>query len=57
MSPLEKFSKWVQLKVYQVEVTYSVYIFTPAEKFVFCESLSPFPPYPSAPSLIANEPR
>jgi len=38
MSPLEKFSKWVQLKVYQVEVTYSVYIFTPAEKFVFCTS-------------------
>ena len=37
MSPLERFSKWVQLKVYQVEVTYSVYIFTPAEKFVFCE--------------------
>ncbi|EFW99883.1 hypothetical protein CMQ_201 [Grosmannia clavigera kw1407] len=35
MTPLERFSKWVQLKIYQTEVTYSVYIFTPAEKFVF----------------------
>lgn len=36
MTPLERFSKWIQLKIYQTEVTYSVYIFTPAEKFVFC---------------------
>ncbi|ERS95724.1 hypothetical protein HMPREF1624_07799 [Sporothrix schenckii ATCC 58251] len=33
MSPLERFSKWVQLKIYQFEVTYSVYMLTPTEKF------------------------
>ncbi|KAK3326294.1 hypothetical protein B0H66DRAFT_550575 [Apodospora peruviana] len=32
---LEKFSKWLQLKIYQLEVTLSVYMFTPNEKFVF----------------------
>ena len=36
MSPLEKFSKWLKLKIYRLEVTFSVYMFTPAEKFVFC---------------------
>lgn len=41
MSPLEKFSRWLKLKFYQLEVTYSVYIFTPIEKFVFCESAAP----------------
>lgn len=35
MDVLDRFGKWVQLKVYQVEVTYSVYMFTPAEKFIF----------------------
>ncbi|KAK5654841.1 hypothetical protein OQA88_6877 [Cercophora sp. LCS_1] len=34
-SYLESFSKWIQLKIYQLEVTYSVYIFTPIEKFIF----------------------
>lgn len=38
-SLLERFSKWIKLKIYQIEVTYSVYIFTPAEKFVFCTCL------------------
>lgn len=33
MSPLERFSKWIQLKIYQFEVTYSVYMLTPMEKF------------------------
>src|SRR3954451_9023497 len=64
MSPLEKFSKWVQLKVYQVEVTYSVYIFTPAEKFVFCMSLlpslllqsSPFIPSPCPYRFLTSHP-
>jgi hypothetical protein len=37
---LESFSKWVQLKIYQLEVTYSVYMFTPMEKFIFCTYLS-----------------
>jgi hypothetical protein len=37
MSPLESFSKWLKLKIYQLEVTFSVYIFTPAEKFFFCK--------------------
>lgn len=35
MSPLESFTKWLKLKIYQLEVTFSVYIFTPVEKFVF----------------------
>ena len=35
-SYLESLSKWIQLKIYQLEVTYSVYIFTPIEKFIFC---------------------
>lgn len=37
---LERFSKWLQLKIYQIEVTFCVYIFTPAEKFIFCMSPS-----------------
>lgn len=49
-SYLEAFSKWLKLKIYQLEVTMSVYIFTPIEKFIFCTSLFlPFtsPPLPS----------
>jgi hypothetical protein len=38
MDALDRFGKWVQLKVYQIEVTFSVYMFTPAEKFIFCTS-------------------
>jgi hypothetical protein len=41
-SPLESFSKWLQLKLYQFEVTMSVYMYTPVEKFIFCMS-SPLP--------------
>jgi len=41
MSILERFSKWLQLKVYQFEVTFSVYMFTPAEKLFFCMSNPP----------------
>lgn len=37
MSPLERFSKWIQLKIYQFEVTYSVYMLTPMEKFFVCK--------------------
>jgi hypothetical protein len=37
-SRLESFSKWLQLKIYQIEVTFSVYIYTPIEKFIFCAS-------------------
>lgn len=29
------FTKWLQAKILQVEVTFSVYIFTPLEKFIF----------------------
>ncbi|KAK1770600.1 hypothetical protein QBC33DRAFT_512339 [Phialemonium atrogriseum] len=35
MSPLDSFTKWLKLKIYQLEVTFSVYIFTPLEKFIF----------------------
>lgn len=37
--------KWLQLKQYQLELTYSVYMFTPWEKFTFCAS----PPLPIPP--------
>jgi len=44
-SYLERFSKWLQLKIYQIEVTLSVYIFTPAEKAIFCTLRTcPHPP-------------
>lgn len=45
-SYLESFSKWIQLKIYQLEITYSVYIFTPIEKFIFCTSRLPQHPPP-----------
>ncbi|KAK1972777.1 hypothetical protein LZ32DRAFT_598198 [Colletotrichum eremochloae] len=35
MSALQSFGKWLHLKQYQIEVTFSVYIFTPLEKFIF----------------------
>lgn len=39
MSAIQAFSKWLHLKQYQIEVTFSVYIFTPLEKFIFCTCL------------------
>lgn len=42
--PAPTITKWLQLKVYQVEVTFSVYIFTPLEKFIFCTSPFTSPP-------------
>ncbi|KAK1482514.1 hypothetical protein CCUS01_04127 [Colletotrichum cuscutae] len=41
MSALQSFSKWLHLKQYQIEVTFSVYIFTPLEKFIFSAATSP----------------
>lgn len=41
---LESFSKWLQLKIYQLEVTLSVYMFTPSEKFFFCTFVALFSP-------------
>ncbi|KAG6356151.1 hypothetical protein INS49_015538 [Diaporthe citri] len=35
VSPYQSLTKWLSLKIYQVEVTFSVYIFTPLEKFIF----------------------
>lgn len=46
-SPLERLSKWLQLKVYQIEVTFSVYMFTPLEKLAFCTL--PLPSLPLRP--------
>ncbi|KAK3328398.1 hypothetical protein B0T19DRAFT_485302 [Cercophora scortea] len=34
-TPLGSFTKWLQLKIYQLEVNLGVYIFTPVEKFIF----------------------
>lgn len=46
VSPFKSLTKWLSLKIYQVEVTFSVYIFTPLEKFIFCTSAAPlFHPY------------
>lgn len=37
--------KWIQRKNYQYEVTFSLYMLTPTEKFVFSTSARlPFPP-------------
>ncbi|KAF7561604.1 hypothetical protein G7046_g2563 [Stylonectria norvegica] len=47
MSLFGPFRKWLALKQYQLEVTFSVYMFTPWEKFFFSMShldLSPIPP-------------
>lgn len=55
-SKLESFSKWLQLKLYQFEVTLSVYMFTFGEKFFFCASppssflASLFPPLLTLPN-------
>ncbi|TLS27694.1 hypothetical protein PpBr36_04457 [Pyricularia pennisetigena] len=35
MELLDRFGKWAQLKIYQIEVTFSVYMFTPTERFIF----------------------
>lgn len=35
MSYLASFTQWVRLKKYQYEVTFPLYMLTPAEKFVF----------------------
>ncbi|KAL2106997.1 hypothetical protein VUR80DRAFT_5842 [Thermomyces stellatus] len=35
MALLASFVQWLQLKKYQLEVTLSVYIYTPVEKFIF----------------------
>ncbi|KAH7166052.1 hypothetical protein EDB81DRAFT_781151 [Dactylonectria macrodidyma] len=35
MSVLGSFRRWLSLKQYQLEVTFSVYMFTPWEKFFF----------------------
>ncbi|KAI2605248.1 uncharacterized protein GGS25DRAFT_422360 [Hypoxylon fragiforme] len=32
---LASLARWARLKKYRIEVTYGVYVFTPAEKFVF----------------------
>lgn len=53
VSPYQSLTKWLSLKIYQVEVTFSVYIFTPLEKFIFCTSISASPPpFPFQTSLL-----
>ncbi|KAI2641889.1 hypothetical protein GGS26DRAFT_27393 [Hypomontagnella submonticulosa] len=37
LSPPQRFGRWLRLKQYQIEVTFGVYMFTPTEKFIFCE--------------------
>lgn len=43
MTLLASLVQWLQLKKYQLEVSFSVYIYTPLEKFIFCASPPPFP--------------
>ena len=38
--------RWLQRKRYQYEVTFSLYMLTPTEKFIFSETLPPFPSHP-----------
>lgn len=54
VSPYQSLTKWLSLKIYQVEVTFSVYIFTPLEKFIFCTShLACLPAcHPHPPALL-----
>ena len=42
------FVRWLQLKRYHYEVTFPLYMFTPAEKFIFSDySPTPYtPPFP-----------
>lgn len=57
-SPIQSFTKWLQLKIYQAEVTFSVYIFTPLEKFIFCTLFSPLnhPPPIYVPTCLMCRP-
>lgn len=32
---LSNFVRWIRLKIYQYEVTFAIYMLTPAEKFIF----------------------
>lgn len=41
-SYLSSFVRWLQLKKYQYEVTFSLYMLTPTEKFVFSMRRPPF---------------
>lgn len=49
MAVLASLVQWLQLKKYQLEVTFSVYIYTPLEKFIFCTCPDP-PSSPFRPS-------
>lgn len=46
--------KWLQKKNYQYEVTFSLYMLTPTEKFVFSTSPPPSLPSPSTHHLSQN---
>ncbi len=34
-SPMSSFVRWLRLKKYQYEVTFSLYMLTPTERFIF----------------------
>lgn len=38
---LSNFVRWIRLKIYQYEVTFAIYMLTPAEKFIFSMSSRP----------------
>lgn len=50
-SYMSSFTRWLQLKKYQYEVTFSLYMLTPTEKLIFSTSAAnPFHP-PTVPGL------
>ena len=47
--------RWLQRKRYQYEVTFSLYMLTPTEKFIFSTPPSPLPIPPSSPQKLYPE--
>lgn len=46
--------RWLQRKRYQYEVTFSLYMLTPTEKFIFSTSFPPSLPTPPSPPPLRN---
>ena len=52
-SPLSSLVRWLQIKKYQYEVTFSLYMLTPTEKCVFSTSSSASCPPARFPSIFS----
>lgn len=52
-----KLLRWLERKRYQYEVTFSLYMMTPTEKFIFSTfTSSPYPPPPHPQNTLATTP-